>query len=152
MEMLYFCLLFVKVKTNNVKNPREWGLLEPGRLVMSISRGYQRAVFSQSTAAQFEVVASPASGKKIRIRGLFLSAAAAQDIDLQSSTPIVDTSLGIINIAANTPIVLPLTGGGTGEVWLECADGEAFNITLGQAVQTDGVIFYDIVRTTGGVL
>ena len=115
---------------------------------MSISRGFQRAVFSENTAAQFEVVPAPGGSKKIRIRGLFLSAAAAQDIDLQSSS----NSLGIINLVAGTSMVLPLLGGGTGEAWQECALEEALNITLGQAAQTDGVILYDIVNTTGEVL
>ncbi len=78
---------------------------------MSMSRGFKRVVFSQSTAAQFELVPAPTNSKKIRVRGLFLSAAAAQDIDIESSTSSVDTSLGIVNLVAGIVALLPIMVG-----------------------------------------
>ena len=108
---------------------------------MSMSRGFQRVVFSQSAAAQFALVEPPAATKKIRVRGCILSAVASQDVTFESN----NTTLSPANLSENYSLVLPPTDGGVGEAWLECAKGEALNITLGQAVQTDGVIFYDVV-------
>ena len=109
---------------------------------MSMSRGFQRAIFNQSTAARHQVIGPPATNKKIRIRGLFLTAAGAQQVTLESAA----VSLGTINLSANNSITMPPLDGGVGEAWLECAKGAALNITLGQAVQTDGVILYDIIQ------
>ncbi len=106
---------------------------------MSMSKGFQRAVFSESTAAQFEV-AEAVPGKRIRVRGGFLTAAAAQDADFESGS----TSLGVARLSASFSLVLEPTDGGKGEAWLETAVGEALNITLGLAVATDGVIFWDV--------
>ncbi len=108
---------------------------------MSMSRGFQRAVFSESTAATFLVVATPSADKRIRVRGCFLSAAAAQNVSMESKA----TQIGSVNLVAGANFVLPPMDGGVGEAWLQCEKGEALNITLGQAQQTDGVIFYDIV-------
>ena len=108
---------------------------------MTMSRGFQRAVFNESSAAQYAVVGPPPAGKKIRVRGCTLTAAAAQDILIQSN----NTTIGPANLSASYSLNLPPTDGGIGEAWLECAEGEGLNITLGQAVQTDGVLFYDIV-------
>lgn len=108
---------------------------------MSQQRGFNRVIFSESTAARHEIVAAPTNQQKIRVRGLFLGAAAAQDILIESD----GTTIGPANLSENFSLVLPPTEGGKGEAWLECAADEALNITLGQAVQTDGVIFYDII-------
>ena len=108
---------------------------------MTMAHGFQRAVFNQATAAQFQVVGPPAAGKRIRVRGCILTAAGTQDVTFESDS----TSLGAINFVAGSSFVLLPLDGGVGEAWLVCVEGEAVNITLGQAVQTDGVIFYDIV-------
>lgn len=106
-----------------------------------MQRGFQRAVFSESTAAQHEVVAVPRVGKRIRIRGGFLTAAAAQDAIIQSA----NNTLSIVRFSDSFALILPFTEGGTAEEWDNCNVDEALNITLGQAVQTDGVIFYDVL-------
>ena len=108
---------------------------------MSMSRGFQRLVFSESTAATFLLVAPPSADKRIRVRGCILSAVGVQDADILSDA----ASLGVMNLVAGVPFPLPPMDGGVGEAWMQCEKGEALNITLGQAVQTDGVIFYDIV-------
>lgn len=109
---------------------------------MALTRGYQRAVFGENTASDHEVVAAPsADNQRIRVRGGFLSAAGTVVATIKSGT----TVLGAFNLSAGPGVVLPPTEGGVGEAWLECAANEALNITLNGAVQTDGVIFYDIV-------
>ena len=108
---------------------------------MSMAHGFQRAVFDESSAAQFVVVATPAANKKIRVRGLFLSAVGVQLATLESNS----TSLGAVHLSAGNIAQLGVTDGGVGEAWLETAKGEDLRITLGQAVQTNGVIFYDFI-------
>lgn len=106
------------------------------------SHGFKRVTFSQNTAAQHTVVSiNDAKGKKIRVRGLVLTAAAAQDILIQSN----NTTILPANLSASFSLVMPPTEGGVGEAWVETLAGEALNITLGQAVATDGVIFYDAI-------
>lgn len=105
---------------------------------MSMQKGFKRAVFSESTAAQFTVI-TPRVGKRIRVRGLFLTAVGVQLATLEADA----VSMGAIHLSAGNAVVLPTTEGGTGEAWMETAIDESLNITLGQAVQTDGVIFYD---------
>lgn len=107
---------------------------------MAYTRGFQRVVFSENTAAQHLVVAA-VSGKKIRVRGLFLTAFSDQDILIESNS----TTIGPANLSSSYSLVLPPTDGGVAEAWLETARGEALNITLGQVTQTDGVIFYDTI-------
>ncbi len=108
------------------------------------ARGFQRAVFNQATAARHQVVGPPAANKKIRVRGCTLTAAAAQDAVFESGA----VNIGPVNLINTGTFVLRPTDGGVGEAWMECEPGEALNITLGQAEQTDGVIFYDIMEGT----
>lgn len=112
---------------------------------MTISIGFKRAVFDQATATTFEVVEHPGPGKKIRVRGLFLSAVGIQLATFKSA----NDSIGATHLAAASVISLVPTDGDKGEVWMECAEDESLNLTLTQAVQTDGVLFYDVVNITG---
>lgn len=108
---------------------------------MSMSHGTQKAVFDESTAAQFVVVLNPKGNQKIRVRGLFLSAVGVQRAVFESNS----TSLGAVHLSAGNIAQLGLTEGGVGDAWMETAVDEDLRITLDQAVQTDGVVFYDIV-------
>lgn len=107
---------------------------------MTMSRGFQRVVFSESTAARHVVVEAPIATKRIRVRGCILTAAGTQDALFESGT----TAIGPVNLVATASFVLEPLGGEVGEAWMQCAKGEALNITLGQAQQTDGILFYDI--------
>lgn len=107
---------------------------------MSLSHGFQRTIFSKSTAAQHLVVAAVA-GKRIRLRGCILTAAGAVVATFETDS----TTILPANLSASYSLVLPATGGGVGEEWVKTEVGEPLNITLGGAVAVDGVIFYDLV-------
>lgn len=114
-----------------------------------MNKGFQRVVFDESTVARHEVIVSPFAvsprpfpeGSRIRIRGGFLTAVGTQQITFESDS----TTLNLFRVSAGSPLVMKPLGGGVGEAWFECDADEAFNITLGQAVRTSGVIFYDIM-------
>lgn len=109
---------------------------------MSMFRGFKKFIFNQSTAAQFLIVDPPPADKRIRVRGVLLSSAGAQDATFETDA----VSMGAANLSANYTLNLPPTDGGIGEAWFQCEKGEPLNITLGQAVQTDGVIYYDVTN------
>lgn len=96
------------------------------------------------TTSSVELVAA-VSGARIRVTGLFLSMATASTIKLQSATTDL---MGTMSLAAATPLVLPSSppheGSGERPGYCETATGEALNIVLGGAVQTSGVLEYEV--------
>ena len=107
---------------------------------MSMLREFERVVFSQNKKAKHLVVAGVV-GKRIRVRGCFLGAAAANVVHFGSDATLIAPA----QLSASFTLVLPPTDGGVGEVWFETLVGEALYITLQSAVQVDGLIMYDVV-------
>jgi len=92
-----------------------------------------KAAFNQNTAATHEAVAG-VTGDKPRLIGLHLVAADAVTITLAMG----DTTIyGPVNIGANGVLDLVPSPSGHGP---DGAAGEAFNITLGGAVQVGGCV------------
>ena len=96
----------------------------------------QFAAFSASSAASNVAVAAKA-GHKIRLLGLFLSAAGTVDITVEDGTSGTNR-IGLNAGTAQFGYVLPLSPVG----WTETAVGVSLNILLGQAIQVGGCLVY----------
>lgn len=104
-----------------------------------MKHGFQSVVIDKNDTATSQVAVSEDPKQRTRVRGLVLSSDATVTAELLSGS----TRLVRFNLIAGVPVVLPLTEGGIGEHWFQCAAGEPLNIVLGGAEQVDGAIFYD---------
>jgi len=98
-----------------------------------------RAAVSGATSGNNTLVAA-VSGKKIKVLGLALVAAAAVDVRLESGAG--GTALtGVMSLTAgNLQWVLPPVE--PGYAWVETVAGALLNMELGGAVQVSGCIVY----------
>jgi hypothetical protein len=84
-----------------------------------------------STAATHEVVAA-VSGKKIRVVGFFVTAAAALNVQFKSAGTSICANLAISGVAQ----------GYCPHGWFETAAGEALNMTLDTGTATSAQVVY----------
>lgn len=98
----------------------------------------QRAAISAASSGDNTLVTAVAS-VKTKVLGLTLTAASAVDVRLEDGAG--GTALtGVISLAANTPLTLPLAL--PGYHWLETSVNTLLNLELGSAVQVSGAIVY----------
>lgn len=97
-------------------------------------------IFSQSTAATFDVVAASSIGKRIKVCSVVLVAAAAVGIQFKDGTP---TNMSPnFPIGANGGFVLPTSRDGYMEA---TAANKKLTLTLDAAVQVSGLIGYRLI-------
>ena len=89
----------------------------------------------ESAAASTAIIAA-VTGKKIRILGLVLVAAGAVDVTIEDEDG--GNLIGLMSLAANGSVVLPVSGVG----YQETPAGKALHLLLGGAVQVGGSIDY----------
>ena len=96
-----------------------------------------------STTESTEIVAA-VTGKKIRVKGLFLNVSAAAVTNLAFHSATTNKS-GDLDLAQNDEFVLPLAPADTQAGWFETAAGEALNLSQtngGTAAIIAGAIVY----------
>jgi hypothetical protein len=92
--------------------------------------------FNQVTIATHEVLAA-ASGKKHYIFAFWLWSNGTVAVTFQSAANLLT---GPIAMVAQNQLAREFSL--TGHPWFTCVTGEAFNITLAQAIQVSGRIYY----------
>lgn len=101
------------------------------------------AAISYATASTGELIAAPGEGKRLRILGYLLVAAGAVVATLKSGSTALT---GAMTLATGTPMVVPPGGTKIDRLpCMECGTNEAFNLTLGGAVQVSGWVVYEVV-------
>jgi hypothetical protein len=95
-----------------------------------------RAVINKATADTHSIVTASA-GKKIRILALWLITGGTTNINFETGT----TDLWAPVALNSGQILLPYNPSG----WFETTAGQAFGITLSQAIQTSGHVVYQYV-------
>lgn len=119
----------IKATTDGALNVAIDGLL-------SDTKNLESAVISEKLADTHEIIGATA-GQKIHVINIFFTVAGEVDITLLSAD---DPLTGVLDFGAEGEprgAVIPL---GIGP--LVCASGEAFNMTLGQAIQVSGFCTY----------
>lgn len=108
---------------------------------MTISRGFQRALFDGDISTAIELAAAQ-PGKIIRLRGLAISSDADQKVELLTDA----TTILPLRVSLTGPsVVLPITGGGVAEAWVLCVKDEPLKIIAGTATDVYGVVFWDTI-------
>jgi hypothetical protein len=92
--------------------------------------------FDEVTAATHEVIAA-ASGKRHYIYAFWLWANGTVAITPQSAANLLT---GPIAMVAQNQLAREFSA--TGHPWFTCVAGEAFNVTLAQAIQVSGRFYY----------
>lgn len=96
-----------------------------------------------SRASSGEVVAAVA-GKRIRVVSYVMVAAGAVTVRIDSATTPIS---GVMSLITGTPLVVPHAPEGVAgqKGYMQTAQGEALNLTLGGAVQVSGHLVYELV-------
>ena len=97
------------------------------------------AAISETTAASNEIVAA-VTGKRIRILGIVLSAADAVTATIEDEDG--NDLIGPLDITADAPIVLPVSGIG----YQQTPATKALHLLLGGAVAVGGCITYQEIN------
>ena len=109
---------------------------------MTISHGYQRALFDGDISTAVELVAGK-PGRIIRVRGVAVSSDGDQKVELLTNV----TAILPLRVAVTGPsVVLSITGGGVAEAWALCAEGEPLQIIAGTSTDVYGVVYWDTVN------
>lgn len=109
---------------------------------MTISRGYQRALFDGDISTAAVELAAAQPGKIIRVRGVVVGSDADQKVELLTNA----TAILPLRVSLTGPaVVLPITGGGVAEAWALCAKDEPLKIIGGSTTDAYGVVYWDTI-------
>jgi hypothetical protein len=100
-----------------------------------------RTIFSQSTAATFEIAAAK-TGFRIQLLGFVLSSAGVTVATFKSATTAIT---GPFQFVAGSCVPVPPQSPLDPVVMAETTSGEALNLTLSLAVAVGGQVWYDYV-------